>query len=84
MDRKMECINQELEQYFGFFVDYKQKSWLEWLAIVKFVVNNQLHSATRISLFIANYSRELRIGVDIRRKEKVKKAIEFVQRMKKV
>ena len=84
MDRKMECMNQELEQYFGFFVDYKQKNWLEWLAIVKFVVNNQAHLATKISLFIENYNRELRMGVDIRRKEKVKKAMEFVERIKKV
>ena len=51
---------------------------------MKFVVNNQVYSATKISLFIANYSRELRIGVDIRRKKKVEKAIEFVKRMKKV
>ena len=26
MDGKIEYINQELEQYFGFFVDYKQKN----------------------------------------------------------
>ena len=31
-----------------------------------------------------NYSRELRIGADIREKGKVKKAMEFVERMKKV
>ena len=34
--------------------------------------------------FIANYSRELRIGTNIRRKEKVEKAIEFAERIKKV
>ena len=33
---------------------------------------------------MANYDRELRIGVDIRRKRKVEKATEFVERMKKV
>ena len=33
---------------------------------------------------MANYSRKLRIRVDIRRKGKVEKAIEFVKRMKKV
>ena len=33
---------------------------------------------------MANYRRELRIGVDIRKKEKVKKAIEFIERMRKV
>jgi len=30
------------------------------------------------------YGRKLRNGVDIRRKEKVEKATEFVERMKKV
>jgi len=28
-DRQMEWINQELEQYLRFFVDYRQKDWLE-------------------------------------------------------
>ena len=39
---------------------------------------------TKISLFIANYRRELRIGVDIRRKRKMEKAIEFAERMKRI
>ena len=33
---------------------------------------------------MTNYSKELRIEADIRRKGKVKKAMEFVERMKKV
>ena len=33
---------------------------------------------------MANYSRELRIGEDIRKKGKLEKAMEFVERMKKV
>jgi len=33
---------------------------------------------------MANYRRELRIGGDIRKKGKVEKAMEFVERMKKV
>jgi len=35
-------------------------------------------------LFITNYERELRIEADIRKKEKVKKVIEFVEKMKKI
>ena len=34
--------------------------------------------------FKVNYDRELRIGVNIRRKGKVKKATKFVERIKKV
>jgi len=40
--------------------------------------------AIKISSFIANYSRELRMRGDIRKKEKVEKAMEFVERMKKI
>ena len=33
---------------------------------------------------MANYGREMRMGVDLRRKEKMEKATEFAERMKKV
>ena len=33
---------------------------------------------------MVNYGRELKMGVDIRRKEKVKKTTEFAERMKKI
>ena len=33
---------------------------------------------------MANYSRELRMGVDLRRKGKMEKIIEFAERMRKV
>ena len=52
--------------------------------LAEFVINNKVHLATKISPFMANYGRELRIGVDIRKKRKVEKAIEFVERMKKI
>jgi len=80
----MEKMNQELEQYLQFFVDYRQKYWLEWLALAEFVVNNKIYSITKISPFMANYNRELRMRVDIRRKGEVEKATEFVERMKKL
>ena len=77
-------MNQELEQYLRFFVEQRQKDWLEWLASAEFVVNNKTHIATKMSLFMANYGRELRMGGDIRKKGKVESATEFVERMKKV
>jgi len=33
---------------------------------------------------MANYGRELRMGVDIRKKGKVEKTTEFAERMKKI
>ena len=50
----------------------------------EFVMNNKVHIATKVLLFIANYRRELRMEGDIRRKEKVDKVTEFVERMKQV
>ena len=48
-------------------------------------MDNKVHTTTKMSSFIANYSRELRMGGDIRRKkEKVESVAEFVERIKKV
>ena len=47
-------------------------------------MNNKVHTATKVLPFMANYSRELRMGADIRKKSKVEKATEFVKRMRKV
>ena len=47
-------------------------------------MNNKIHTVTKISLFMENYERELRIGGDIRKKEKVEKTMKFMERMKKL
>ena len=65
-------------------MDYRQKDWPEWLASAEFAVNNKVHSTTKVSPFIANYEREMRMGVDLKRKRKVEKATEFAERMRKV
>ena len=50
--------------------------------MAEFTVNNKSYSATKIS--IANYNRKLRMEADIRRRGKVKKIMEFAERMKKI
>ena len=52
--------------------------------MAEFAINNKVHMATKVSPFMANYGKELRMGGDIRRKGKVESATEFVKRMKKV
>jgi len=47
-------------------------------------VNNKVHTAIKISPLIANYGRELKMEMNIRRKEKMKKVTEFTERMRKV
>ena len=83
-DGQTEQMNQELEQYLQFFVEHRQKDWPEWLATAEFAVNNKVYTATKVSPFMANYRKELRMGGDIRRKGKVESATEFAQKMKKV
>ena len=84
MDDQIEGMNQELEQYLQFFVDHKQKDWPEWLAPVEFAVDNKVHSVMKVFPFMASYSRELRMGANIRKREKIEKEMEFAERMKKV
>jgi len=83
-DGQTERMNQELEQYLWFFIENRQKDWPEWLAAAEFTVNNKVHTATKVSPFMANYGKELRMERDIRRKGKVESATEFVERIKKV
>jgi len=73
-----------LEQYPQFFIDHRQKDWPDWLVSAEFAINNKVHLTTKVSPFIANYRRKLRMGIDIRIKRKIEKVIEFVERIKKV
>jgi len=54
------------------------------LVSAEFAVNNKIYSVIKVSPFIANYERELRMETDIRRKENMKKATEFAKRIKKI
>ena len=47
-------------------------------------MNNNVYLAKKVLLFIANYRRELRMGVDISRKGKIEKMMKYVKRIKKV
>ena len=51
--------------------------------MAEFAFNNKMHTATKTSPFQVNYRRELRMGFDIRKKGKNKKAEEFAREMKK-
>jgi len=52
--------------------------------MAEFAINNKVHTATKVSPFMANYGKELRMGGDIRKKGKVKSAMKFAERIKKV
>ena len=52
--------------------------------MAEFAINNKVYSTTKVSPFIVNYGRELRMGGDIRRKGKMEKTAEFAEKMKKI
>jgi len=52
--------------------------------MAEFAYNNKIHAATKISPFKANYSQDLRMGFERRRREKYKAAGKFIERMKKI
>ena len=76
-------MNQKLEQYLQFFIDHRQKNQSEWLAYAEFTVNSKVYLTTKISPFMANYERELRMGANIRKKRKIEKVTDFVERIQK-
>jgi len=56
----------------------------ERLATAEFAVNKKVCLAIKVLSFMANYSRELRIGADIRRRRKIEKTTEFTERIEKI
>ena len=52
--------------------------------MVEFTYNNKIHTATKISLFKANYGQDPRMGFEGRRKGKYEAVGKFVERMKKI
>jgi len=52
--------------------------------MAELAVNNKTYLATKVSLFMMNYRRKMRIEVNIRKKEKVEKVMEFVEKIKKI
>jgi len=81
-DGQTERTNQELEQYLRMYVNHRQNNWAEWLATAEFAFNNKVHTATKSLPFQVNYGRESRMGFDIRKMRKNKKAEEFAREMK--
>ena len=83
-DGQTERMNQELKQYLRVFVDHKQETWPECLALAEFAYNNKAQASTKQSPFFVNYGRHPRMGFEPRREGKHPAAQEFVEQMKEV
>ena len=84
IDRQMERINQELEQYLRIFIDYRQEQWPDWLGMAEFAYNNKAYLSTKTLLFKVNYKQDPRMGFEVRRKGKYKGAEKFVIKIREV
>ena len=65
-DGQTERVNQVLEQYLRFYINYQQDDWVSLLPLAEFAYNNTPHSATQVSPFFANkgYHPKFEIGVE--------------------
>jgi hypothetical protein len=54
-DGQTERINQILEQYLRFYVDFKQDNWVQLLPMAQFAYNSAMQSTIGMSPFYANY-----------------------------
>ena len=64
-DGQTERINQSLEQYLRFYVNYQQDDWVDLLPIAEFVYNNTPHTATGVTPFFANKGYHPRMTVSL-------------------
>jgi len=84
MDRQIERVNQELEQYLRVFTNHRQEQWPDWLRTAEFAYNSKIYLATKVSPFKANYSQDLRMELKGRRKGKYEVVGKFVERIQKI
>lgn len=57
-DGQTERINQIVEQYLRFYLNYQQDNWVELLPLAQFAYNSARTSTTEQSPFFANYGHE--------------------------
>ena len=57
-DGQIERLNQILEQYLQYYINYDQDNWVRYLLIAQFTYNSAPQEFTKVSLFKANFGRE--------------------------
>jgi len=84
IDKQMERVNQELEQYLRMFINHRQEQWPKWLGTAEFAYNNKAYSSTRTLPFKTNYRQDPRIGFKERKKRRYAGAEKFIEKMKEI
>jgi Chromo (CHRromatin Organisation MOdifier) domain len=83
MDRQMEQVNQEIEQYLRIFINHHQNDWVEWLPIAEFAYNNQVHSSTHQTPFQLNSRQDPCLGTEPIHSGTIKATLDFITHMQK-
>src|SRR5882724_7067705 len=83
-DGQTERVNQEVEQFLRLIVNQRQEDWDEWLSIVEFAYNNQVHTSTHSSPFMLNTRQHPWLGIEPLRESCLETLKYFTSRMNKV
>jgi hypothetical protein len=63
-DGQTKCVNQELKQFLRLFVNQRQDSWEELLALGEFQYNNHVHSSMQQTPFMVDSGKHPRMGFE--------------------
>jgi hypothetical protein len=55
IDGQTERVNQIMEAYLHYYINYKQNNWVELLPLVQYIYNSVESEGTGITPFFANY-----------------------------
>ena len=75
-DGQTEVMNREVQQYLRLFCAEEQESWMDWLGLAQFAINNRQHSATKFSPFQLTCTYTPHMGIE-HRVSKAPTAVEF-------
>ena len=70
MNDQIERLNQIVKQYLKCYVNYQQNNWIKLLSAAQFTYNNSTQTFTEISLFQAEYDRNMQINNEIIKSKK--------------
>ena len=54
---QIERINQEIETFLRYYINYQQDNWTEWIAVAEFQYNNKKHVAIGQTPFVLNFGK---------------------------
>ena len=82
---QIEKFNQIMKQYLKCYVNYQQDNWVELLFTAQFTYNNSMQTFTEISLFQAEYDKNMQINNKmIKFKENNETAIQQDKKMQQI